>query len=153
MILHYTIKPIMLCVAMSLMYGCNDDLKTRINTLSEENHRLKIENTRLSNEYLKLKRIADARGVLKPPITVSFRSALMGHGLVAMLNTRTKNSITVLVSWKSHATGVKRSTQIHLDGANKVELGHLEGFPIEPGDTLSIENTEYEPLSITVNGE
>jgi hypothetical protein len=144
-------------IASIPLSGCNDDLKTRVEQLTKDNDRLKVNNINLYNELTaannqlaKLRQIIETRAVLKPPITVHYRNALMGHGLVAIINTHTKDPITILVTWRSGATDAVKRTQIHLDGKNEVELGHLEGFPLEQGDTLTIHNNEYEPVTVKV---
>lgn len=85
------------------------------------------------------------------PVTVTFRKSLMGKGNVAIFNTKIKSNVPVLITFDSAALGTSKKFELRLDPSHPSELGHLEGALIENGDTLTIENQNYSPLSVTVS--
>lgn len=82
------------------------------------------------------------------PVKISFRRALLGPGYVAVFNTTIKQDFPVLVTIKSKALGTSQKFRLSLSQATSTELGHSEGAPIEAGDEIIIENTNYEPLAV-----
>jgi len=85
------------------------------------------------------------------PVTLSFRKAIMGPGYVAIFNTTIKAPVAVLVNLHSAALGTTKQIELHLDSTHPTELGHMEGAVIENGDTITIENQNYSPISFTVS--
>lgn len=85
------------------------------------------------------------------PVTLSFRKAIMGPGYVAIFNTTIKAPVAVLVNLHSAALGTTKQIELHLDSTHLTELGHMEGAVIENGDTITIENQNYSPISFTVS--
>ncbi len=83
------------------------------------------------------------------PITLGFREALLGSGLVAVVETVEKKPLTVLVSLESAALGTKKSKEVRLrhDGIN--ELSYSDGMTIELGDKLTFENSSYSAVEFT----
>ena len=85
------------------------------------------------------------------PVTLSFRKAIMGPGNVAIFNTTIKAPIAVLVNLHSAALGTTKQIELHLDSTHPTELGYMEGAVIENGDTITVENQNYSPISFTVS--
>lgn len=85
------------------------------------------------------------------PVKVSFRPALMGPGLVALFETTTKDSFPILVSIKSKALGNTQQFRLNLNYQNHSSLGHLEGASIEAGDEITVENKNYESMTMVVS--
>lgn len=151
-----------------LVAGCNEDLKGRIADLEADKAALQAElmqlrsanatlNQQLQEMQLARINLSAAKKDLPPgldgealPVTVKFRRALMGHGLVIVLNTSMKAPLTLMLEWENKATGVRRETVINLDGRTDAERGHAEGFPLEPGDTITLSNKSFKPEKITV---
>ena len=76
---------------------------------------------------------------------------MMGPGNVAILNTTVKSNVPVLITLHSAALGTSKVFERHLDPSHPTELGHLEGAVIENGDTITIKNQNYSPVSFTVS--
>ena len=119
-----------------------DKVKAEAETAKSENQNLEAVNTQLQAKV-------DEKPAL--PVTVSFRKALIGHSNVAIFNTTIKQQVPILVLLQSAALGTTRQFEVHLDSTRATELGHLEGAVIENGDTITIQNKIYSPISFTVN--
>jgi len=123
--------------------------KTEAERIKAEVEAAKNENKNLEDQNSQLQAKADEKPAL--PVTVSFRKAMMGPGNVAILNTTVKSTVPVLVTLHSAALGSSKTFELHLDPSLSTELGHLEGAVIENGDTITIENRNYSPVTFTVN--
>jgi outer membrane murein-binding lipoprotein Lpp len=155
-------------IAFITLTGCNQDLKDRISKLESEKSSLEAElqtlhskNNELQQQIITLlaeqlpthnsnynQQTSHAGSPI--PATINFRKALMGHGLVAILNTNIKEPLTLMLEWENRATGARKERVINLDGQHNVELGHAEGFPIEPGDLIYLSNKSFNTSKITV---
>lgn len=145
-------------LAVSLLLpGCNEELKARIDALNADKAALMLEvNTlrrgetewRAALTACQTEKSAVEKIALALPVSVRFRDALMGHGLVAILETTEKAPLTVAVTWESAATGRKLETQVNISAQGRAELGHREGFAIEPGDALSLFRKGFNPLEV-----
>ena len=109
----------------------------------------KNENQNLEAQNSQLQAKVDEKPEL--PVTVSFRKAMTGPGNVAVLNTTVKSNVPVLITLHSAALGTSKTFERHLDPSHTTELGHLEGAVIENGDTITIENQNYSPVTFTVS--
>jgi hypothetical protein len=87
------------------------------------------------------------------PVSVAFRRALTGRGYVALFNTTVKSPVTILATVRSSALGTEKRFELHLDPSASYSLGHLEGAVLDPGDTIVMENRNYESSSVTVTAE
>lgn len=109
----------------------------------------KNENQILETQNSQLQAKVDEKPEL--PVTVSFRKAMTGPGNVAVLNTTVKSTVPVLITLHSAALGTSKTFERHLDPSHTTELGHLEGAVIENGDTITIENQNYSPVTFNVS--
>ena len=110
------------------------NLEARVQALQQENATLKAEISK------------------KPalPVTLSLRKAMMGPGYVAVFSTTVKAPVSVLATLKSAALGTSKQFELHLNPSVATELGHLEGATIEAGDTITLENANYQAAVFTV---
>lgn len=113
----------------------------KVNTTAEQ---LASANNQLSSAVLQLSRKPDL------PVSVSFRPAALGPGLVARFTTTVKQDVPVQVTVRSKAFGTSKQFRLHLQSAGLVELGHAEGAPLEPGDELLLENQAFSPATVRV---
>lgn len=115
-----------------------------------------LENAKMAIEALRAEN-AELKAILakkpKIPVSMSFRKALTGPGYVAVFNTTVKSQISVLAVVKSAALGTSKRFELHLDGSLSRELGHLEGAVIEAGDTVTLENNNYSPITFSVGAQ
>lgn len=119
-----------------------EKIKAEAETAKNENQSLEAQNSQLQAKV-------DEKPEL--PVTVPFRKAMMGPGNVAILNTTIKSNVPVLITLHSAALGTSKTFELHLNPSHPTELGHQEGAVIENGDTISIENKNYSPVTFTVS--
>lgn len=74
------------------------------------------------------------------PVTVSSRKALLGKGMVAVIENKSAKSIRITVE----ALGKEKTTV--LDGGGKLELGHVEGFELSDNDVVTISADGYKTI-------
>ena|SRR6266849_3959068 len=87
----------------------------------------------------------------KLPVTMALRRAMLGPGYVAVFNTTIKSPVSVLATIKSKALSTTKKFELHLDPSTATELGYREGATIEAGDTITLENNNYSPVSFVVS--
>ena len=57
----------------------------------------------------------------------------------------------ILMKLIRKSLGTTKQFEIHLESTHSTELGHMEGAVIENGDTITVENQNYSPVSFTVS--
>jgi len=92
--------------------------------------------------------------VSKPdlPVSVSFRAALMGSGLVAIFKNNGTKAIEVAAEFTSTATGTKRSANLVLEPNLARQIGHAEGWPFAAGQHIRLTNNQFRPAEYEVPG-
>lgn len=73
---------------------------------------------------------------------------MMGPGGVAVFQTTIKEDFPVIVTCKSKALGTVNRFRLNLSATGTAELGHMQGAAIFPGDEITVENNEYESISV-----
>lgn len=75
-----------------------------------------------------------------PEVTadLSFRSALMGSGLVARITNSSGVSAPFTVEANRPSTGQSKSFDVVLDSGGVSEIGHSEGWSFIDGDTVTV---------------
>lgn len=125
-----------------------EKIKAQAIVIQAEAESTKKENQNLEAKNSQLQAKVDEKPEL--PVTVSFRKAVMGPGNVAIFNTTIKSQVPILITVHSAALGTSKQFERHLATTHPTELGHMEGAVIVNGDTITIENKNYSPVSITV---
>ena len=119
-----------------------EKIKAEADAAKNENQNLEAQNSQLQAKV-------DEKPLL--PVTISFRKAMIGPGKVAVFNTTIKTPVPVLVQLQSAALGTTKQFELHLASTHTTELGYLEGAVIESGDTITVTNQNYSPVSFTVS--
>ena len=90
--------------------------------------------------------------IIKPlPISVAFRPAFdSNNGLVAQLHNNSSESLKVLVTLSSPATGKTKEYEPLVPSGQIVEIGWVEGWAFVPGETMKIHNGKYRDLTFIV---
>ena len=122
----------------SLLEAENKQLLEKIAELSKASNKLKHENDEIKNAKPPL------------PVSISYRKAMFGAGLVAMLSTTTKQPIAITAKFENPSIGTNKTFELHLDANSATEIGHAEGFTLEIGDTITLENSNYTKAVHTV---
>jgi hypothetical protein len=77
------------------------------------------------------------------PIAVSFRSALLGPGLVLQVTNGTARHLTLLAEFENPTTQQTMRRRIDLAPHAEEEVGHAEGWAFASGDTLILSHNDY----------
>jgi hypothetical protein len=77
------------------------------------------------------------------PVTVGFRNALLGPGMVLQIKNTSDRSIPVRVTVVNPSIKVGKTFRLDISARNTGEIGHLEGWALSHGDTLSIYNDGF----------
>jgi hypothetical protein len=92
--------------------------------------------------------------VAKPdlPVSVSFRAALLGSGLVAMFKNHSSRPIEVAAEFSSTVTGANRSANLVLEPNGLKEIGHAEGWAFAVGQHIRLTSSQFRPAEYEVPG-
>ena len=79
------------------------------------------------------------------PISVSYRKSLLGKGYVAIVENKSKDQLQLDFDLRSSAQNdPKKQAVISIEAAKKIEIGWLEGWKFELGDTISVSHKDYQ---------
>jgi len=84
------------------------------------------------------------------PVVVSFRSSILGKGLVAVFDNTSDRYLTVTLSARSPARSTARRFSIELKPKSSTDFGHMEGWQFASGDELVLFNDDFGALRLTV---
>lgn len=89
---------------------------------------------------------------LKPPmpVVVSFRSSLLGKGIVAVLENTSERYLTVVMNVRNPTLANLRRFTIELAPKSQEDFGHLEGWQFSSGDELVIFHNDFNALRLVV---
>lgn len=89
---------------------------------------------------------------LKPPlpVVVSFRSSLLGKGIVAVLENTSERYLTVVMNVRNPTLVNLRRFTLELAPKSQEDFGHLEGWQFSSGDELVIFHNDFNALRLVV---
>lgn len=89
---------------------------------------------------------------LKPPIPVviSFRSSLLGKGIVAVLENTSERFLTVVMNVRNPTLANLRRFTLELAPKSSEDFGHLEGWQFASGDELVVFHNDFNALRLVV---
>ena len=93
-----------------------------------------------------------AAAAIKPalPVVVSFRSSLLGKGLVAVIENTSDRDLTVILAVRNPTLSTARRFKLDLEPRSTTDFGHLEGWQFASGDEVGLFNDEFGALKVTV---
>lgn len=80
------------------------------------------------------------------PVKVVSRDSLMGESLVAQFHNESPNKIVIHIVLEDKNKANKHSGQLVLEGNSMKEIGWVEGWKFESGDTIKITHSDYKPI-------
>lgn len=113
-----------------------------------ENEQLKAQLAYKDTDYQAATAAAAAKAAL--PVVVSFRSSLLGKGLVAVIDNTSDRYLTVVLSVRNPALSTAKNFKLELDPQSRTDFGHLEGWQFAAGDEVSLSSNEFGTLKLTV---
>ena len=84
------------------------------------------------------------------PVTVSYRQAFAGPGLVAVFRNNSLKTLSVLATFFNPTTGQQRSSQLTITPQGVAEVGHAEGWAFASGDKITLKSADYREVSAQV---
>ena len=93
-----------------------------------------------------------AAAATKPalPVVVSFRSSLLGKGLVAVIENTSDRYLTVILAVRNPTLSTVRRFKLDLEPKSTTDFGHLEGWQFASGDEVGLFNDEFGALKVMV---
>jgi hypothetical protein len=85
------------------------------------------------------------------PISVSFRPAILGQGLVAQFRNNSGAALEVELTLNRPATNTYQREVLELP-AGLTEIGPLQNWTFVPGQQVKLANVSFRPLEFTVPG-
>jgi len=82
------------------------------------------------------------------PVQVSFRPALLGAGMVAIIRNTSSRTLSVAANFIDPSLGRSKSFALAINPGGVAEIGHAEGWPVTSGQTLSVSANGFKPTSI-----
>jgi hypothetical protein len=89
--------------------------------------------------------LAGCDEIIKPdlPVVVTQRPSLAGQGLVAQFNNQTNSQLTVSLVFENKRSNQRKEGSINIPPNGTVEIGWLEGWMFEPGETVTLSHPNY----------
>jgi hypothetical protein len=120
-----------------------------ITALNAQNYSLsqqvKVANERYDNLVAQSNKVVEdanmkiyAASLSEVTADLSFRSAMMGSGLVAKITNSSGVSTPFTIEAKRPSTGQSKSFDVVLDSGGMSEIGHSEGWPFIDGDIVTV---------------
>lgn len=86
------------------------------------------------------------------PVSLGFRPALLGSGLVGVFKNTSSSSLEVAAIFSSPATGSRQEANLVIPPNGVKEIGHAEGWPFAPGQHIKLTNNRYRTAEYEVPG-
>lgn len=118
------------------------------NLLSQSQRELEEIQSRLDlreTEYQAMQAVKPAM-----PVTIAFRSSLVGKGMVAVLENASDRYLSVVLAARNPTLSRARRFTLELAPRAASSFGHLEGWQFASGDELSLFHEAYAPLRLQV---
>ncbi|KAB2325347.1 hypothetical protein F8A86_02915 [Betaproteobacteria bacterium SCN1] len=84
------------------------------------------------------------------PVVVSFRSSLLGKGLVAVIQNTGDRYLTVALSVRNPTLATSKRFTLELEPRSSADFGHLEGWQFASGDEFALYSDEFAALRLNV---
>lgn len=84
------------------------------------------------------------------PVAVSFRSSMLGQGLVVVIDNPTERYLTVMLAVRNPTLAVAKRFTLELAPRSKTDFGHLEGWQFASGDEVALYHDEFGALRLLV---
>lgn len=84
------------------------------------------------------------------PVTVGFRSSMLGRGLVAVIDNTSDRYLTVVLSVRNPMRALAKRFNLELSPRSSTDFGHFEGWQFASGDEVALFNDGFATLRLTV---
>ena len=83
------------------------------------------------------------------PVVVSFRSSILGKGLVAVFENTSDRYLSVVLTLRNPTLSTAKRFRLELGPRSSTDFGHLEGWQFASGDEVGLFNDEFGALRLT----
>ena len=84
------------------------------------------------------------------PLSIGFRRAILGTGLVMELRNNSASQLEVAAAFTSEATGMTQQRNIVLPPNIVMQFGSAQGWAFVPGQRIMFKNVNYRPAEVVV---
>jgi hypothetical protein len=84
------------------------------------------------------------------PVSIAYRKAVMGPGLVVIFKNQTQRSLSLSATFTNPTLHQQQTFRVDLAPMGSREVGHLEGWNFASGDTVKLAHADYKPMLITL---
>lgn len=90
------------------------------------------------------------RDISKPamPIEVKYRKALLADGLVGIFKNTSNRQLAVVATFTNPTLKITKSFRLDLSPGGTKEIGHMEGWNFESGDTITLTHNDYATMKV-----
>jgi hypothetical protein len=117
------------------------------NQLSDSQREIEQLNAQLNYKESDYQAATSAKPAL--PVVVSFRSSILGKGLVAVLENTSDRFLSVVLTVRNPTLSTAKRFTLELDPKSSTDFGHIEGWQFASGDELGLFNDEFGALRLT----
>lgn len=117
------------------------------NQLTDSQREIEQLNAQLNYKESDYQAAASAKPAL--PVVVSFRSSILGKGLVAVLENTSDRYLSVVLTVRNPTLSTAKRFTLELDPKSSTDFGHIEGWQFASGDELGLFNDEFGALRLT----
>ncbi|MFN3544502.1 MAG: hypothetical protein ACK4UX_06590 [Thiobacillus sp.] len=121
------------------------ETRNQLNESLREMEQLRAQLAYRDSEY---RTMATAKPSL--PVAVSFRSSMLGRGLVAVLDNHSDRYLTVTLVVRNPTRSIAERFTVELEPRARTEFGHLEGWQFAAGDEVMLFHDSYAELRLSV---
>lgn len=107
---------------------------------------LEIEQLKKQLEYKQSEFQSAAASKPALPVTIGFRTSLLGKGIVAVLENTSERYLTVVMNVRNPTLANLRRFTLELAPKSSEDFGHLEGWQFASGDELMLFHNDFTAL-------
>lgn len=122
-------------------------IETR-NQLTESLREIEQLRAQLAYRDSEFQSMASAR--LPMPVVVSFRTSMLGRGMVAVFDNTSERYLTVTLAVRNPTRSTAQRFTVELAPRARTEFGHLEGWQFASGDEVALFHDAYGELRLPV---
>jgi len=118
------------------------------NLLTENQREIEQLKAQIAFKESDIQAAASAKPLL--PVTVGFRSSMLGRGLVAVIDNTSDRYLTVVLSVRNPTRALAKRFNLELSPRSSTDFGHFEGWQFASGDEVALFNDGFATLRLTV---
>lgn len=118
------------------------------NLLTENQREIEQLKAQIAFKESDIQAAASAKPLL--PVTIGFRSSMLGRGLVALIDNNSDRYLTVVLSVRNPTRALAKRFNLELAPRSSTDFGHFEGWQFASGDEVALFNDGFATLRLAV---